>query len=185
MDASAIYRKTAKGLEEMATRAHRLPARERSLLVLVDGRSTGAQLLAKTTHLGDPGAFLDHLIEAGFVEPVGGGPQAAAAPPAAQAEREPVPAAPVSPPPARPAAPPPAPAVPAQIPREAMQFARRYLIDTLGPDADALTARLEACRSGREAMEQLAKCRDALQSIVGRRKAEDFWNGIAGRMPKG
>ena len=49
MDASAIYRKTAKGPEEMATCAHRPPARERSLLVLVDGRSTGAQLLAKTT----------------------------------------------------------------------------------------------------------------------------------------
>lgn len=173
MDREAIYRKTAKGQEEMATRAHRLPARERSLLVLVDGRSTGAQLLARTAHLGDPGAFLDHLIEGGFVEAVG----ADAAAPAAAAQA-PTPA----PEPDRPT---PAPAPPGQVPREALQFARRYLIDTLGPDADALTARLEACRSGREAMDQLAKCRDALQSIVGRRKAEDFWNGIAGRLPKG
>ena len=180
MDASAIYRKTAKGQEEMATRAHRLPARERSLLVLVDGKSTGAQLLARTAHLGDPGAFLQHLIDAGFVEAAGGAGASPAPAAAATAAASSAPMAEA----ARPAPAPGAVAVPGQVPKEALQFARRFLIDTLGPDADALTARLEACRSGREAMDQLAKCRDALQSIVGRRKAEDFWNGVAGRLPR-
>ena len=176
MDRQAIYRKTAKGQEEMATRAFRLPARERSLLVLVDGKSTGAQLLAKTGHLGDPDAFLEHLIKDGFVEAVGDG---ATAPATSAAPRIAPVASPASPAPSPAPRPP---AVPGAMPREAINFARRYLIDTLGPDADALTARLEACRDRREAVAQLEKCRDALQSIAGRRKAEEFWNGVGGRL---
>lgn len=173
MDRQAIYRKTAKGQEEMATRAFKLPARERSLLVLVDGKSTGAQLLARTAHLGDPGAFLEHLIADGFVEAVG----------APAAASQPIPAAPAAVPRPSPAASASRPsAAPGAVPREAVNFARRYLIDTLGPDADALTARLEACRDRREAVAQLEKCRDALQSIAGRRKAEEFWNGVDGRL---
>ena len=68
MDEKVIYRKTAKGQEEMATRAHRLPARERSVLVLVDGKRTGAELIEKSRHFGDSESFLDRLIETGFIE---------------------------------------------------------------------------------------------------------------------
>ena len=41
-----IYRKTAKGMAEIETRAHRLPPRMRSALILVDGKRSDDALAA-------------------------------------------------------------------------------------------------------------------------------------------
>jgi len=81
MDPQAIYQKTEKGREEFARRSHGLPARERSLLILVDGRRNRAQLLEAANHFGDAERCLTHLFEGGFIEPVTGAPPAAATSP--------------------------------------------------------------------------------------------------------
>jgi hypothetical protein len=45
MDLQAIYVKTAKGQEALATRAYKLPSRVRNLPVMVDGMATGEHLV--------------------------------------------------------------------------------------------------------------------------------------------
>ncbi|GAB4179841.1 MAG: hypothetical protein OHK0026_13360 [Rhodocyclaceae bacterium] len=87
MDARAIYRKTDKGRDEMARRSYGLPARVRSLLILVDGRRSLRELIEQGRHFGDAEGFLRQLVEGGFVEPV---PQSAAASDATSADPGPV-----------------------------------------------------------------------------------------------
>ena len=64
-----IYRKTAKGLTEIETRAHRLPPRLRSALIVVDGKRDVAEL--RPMILAQPEETLQALAEQGFIEVVG------------------------------------------------------------------------------------------------------------------
>jgi hypothetical protein len=57
MELNAVYRKTQKGQEEIAQRTV-LGMRERTLLVMVDGKATVADLLARAQHMPDPPALL-------------------------------------------------------------------------------------------------------------------------------
>ena len=47
MNPTAIYVRTEKGAEEVAHRSQAVPAKARSLLLLIDGKLSGAQLLDK------------------------------------------------------------------------------------------------------------------------------------------
>ncbi len=62
----ATYRKTAKGLAEISTRANRLPPRYRTALILVDGRRTDADLESILPIEAD--ATLRWLTDSGFIE---------------------------------------------------------------------------------------------------------------------
>lgn len=266
MDLKAVYKKTQKGLEEMAQRTV-LGMRERTLLVMVDGKTTAADLLARAQHMPDPQGLLAKLIEGGFIAAdASAAPAAAAASaPAAAAPQDqrimqdtmryaerfldevlgpeadllaeaigrcktmpelrtrlektrdaiagmgkkrraeefwanvearlegrppPAPAAPaVSPAPAAsPAPPPPAQPAPAAQPQpsvqEAVRFARRFVLDALGPQGDALVESIEKSRSLPELRLALGKSRDALQVGAGKRKAEEFWSGVEQRLPE-
>jgi hypothetical protein len=193
MDKQAIYRKTFKGQNEMTTRAFRLPARERSVLVLVDGKRNGAELIDRGVHFGDSEAFLDHLIEAGFIEPVAP-PQKSNTPLASKSAASLASVQPpktVSPQPPKPVPPvaskirSQAPVLPSHSMAHTINFARHFLLEALGPEADALTVRIEASRSLPELALALEKSRDALQVIAGKRKAELFWQEIKARLPDG
>ncbi len=153
MNEQAIYYKTAKGQDEITTRRNQLSARLRTLLVMVDGRSSGAVLLAKGKAFGDAAALLQQLIAEGFIE-------AAAIPSVA----------------------PPAAAAPDTVLPAVIQLACHQLIDKLGPSADALTGRLEACRTRDELLAALENCRDAVRAIAGRSKAEEFWTAVTARL---
>lgn len=163
MDLTAIYHKTPKGQEEMASRAYKLPARERSVLILVDGKSTARDIIAKAKHFGDAEQFFEALVRGGFIEPIAG-TQPAAAPQA----------------PAMPAA---APATVSRSLAETKDFACAYLVKALGPYADTMTGSIEACRERNELLAILEKYRDMLRDGVGKRKAEEFWNGAMARLP--
>lgn len=64
-----IFRKTAKGVAEIETRAHRLVPRMRNTLILVDGRRDSDDL---QTLLAKPAEdTLRALAEQGFIEAVG------------------------------------------------------------------------------------------------------------------
>lgn len=65
-----IYDKTDKGREEIATRKWHLPSRMRSLLVLIDGKQSDAQLVKKTGGLGLSAQSLEELLENGFIQRV-------------------------------------------------------------------------------------------------------------------
>jgi hypothetical protein len=270
MDLKAVYRKTQKGQEEMAQRTV-LGMRERTLLVMVDGKTTAADLLAKAHHMPDPPGLLAKLIDGGFISAdtsattaaatsaqVAAAPQEqralqelmryaehfldevlgpeadmlseaidkcktmpelrarlektrdaiagmgkkrkaeefwanvearlegrapAIAPSAAAPQAAATPAPPAAAPPPAAAAPPATPAPPQPSISEAVRFARRYLNDALGPDADALVEPIEKCKTLAELRVTMEKTRDALAASGSRRKAEEFWKGAELRLP--
>ena len=63
---TVVYRKTAKGIAEIETRAHRLVPRLRSALILVDGKKADDEL--KRMILVDPDGALAGLLADGFIE---------------------------------------------------------------------------------------------------------------------
>jgi hypothetical protein len=174
MASGGIYRKTEKGRTEIATRANRLGMRERTLLIMVDDKTTRRELLAKNPHPTTEG-ILNSLLADGFIEVTAGTePVAAGAAPAATAA---------------PAAAAPAVAAPSGPPVEvsmlsASRFACRALVTYLGPSADELTALIEKAKGLDELTARLEKCRDAIQSIAGKRKADEFWAGVSARLPQ-
>jgi hypothetical protein len=63
---TTIYRKTAKGVAEITTRAHRLVPRLRSALILVDGKRSDDELMPMV--LTDAAGTLASLLADGFIE---------------------------------------------------------------------------------------------------------------------
>jgi hypothetical protein len=68
MELSSVFSKTAKGQDEISTRAHRLPARVRAMLIMIDGQRTGQQLLALCTSSAEGQRHLAQLLNGGFVQ---------------------------------------------------------------------------------------------------------------------
>jgi hypothetical protein len=67
MQDNEIYVKTALGSEELKSRARRLPSRMRTMLIMVDGAQTLAQLNAAAAQLGAPDACMAFLLEQGLI----------------------------------------------------------------------------------------------------------------------
>lgn len=80
MDTNGVYDKTEKGREEIATRKYQLPARLRTLLVMIDGRHPLETVLSKIGGLGLSGASVDELYEQGYIALVPGTETAAPEP---------------------------------------------------------------------------------------------------------
>ncbi|NRR33482.1 hypothetical protein HSX11_25230 [Oxalobacteraceae bacterium] len=64
---TTIYDKTSKGRDEIATRAHKLAPRLRTLLLLVDGRRPEDELLRNVLGLGLTASALAELVEQEFI----------------------------------------------------------------------------------------------------------------------
>lgn len=147
-----IYRKTAKGLTEIETRAHRLPPRMRSALILVDGRRDVNDL--RPMILQQPEETLTALAEQGFIEIVGESVVTPASPPAS-----------------------PAPAPPAQAGSDfdaTRKAAVRALTDLLGPAAETVAIKMEKARDLSELMPLLVQAAQSIAAMRGRAPAEAF-----------
>jgi hypothetical protein len=155
---SASYKKTQKGEEEMATRAHHLSARGRSLLVMVDGKITMTELARRAAVLGDADALVSALVDGGFIEATGGVEAGSAA--AATA----------------------ATAVYGAKHQDAARFASRFLLEALGTASDLLGARVETCRDPVALNVLLEKCREEIRAGAGGKKADQFWAGVADKL---
>lgn len=68
MTNNEVYVKTAAGADEVKLRSLALPPRLRTMLIMVDGTRTAAQLHAAATTLGAPADFLSTLLHRGLVE---------------------------------------------------------------------------------------------------------------------
>ncbi len=68
--------------------------------------------------------------------------------------------------------------------QSASRFACRALVTYLGPSADDLAALVEKAKDPAELGRTLEKCRDVIQAMAGRRKAEEFLTGAMARLPK-
>jgi len=149
-----IYRKSAKGISEIETRAHRLPPRMRSALILVDGKRSDDDLRPLIQpHAGET---LAALAEQGFIE--------ALAPPPVPAPR----------PAQRPATAPPA---DFETRRRA---AVRALNDQLGPRAETLAIKMERARSDNELRPLLATAAQLIANAQGRAAGEAYAARFAG-----
>lgn len=67
MNLQAVLQKTEKGVEEIKTRGRGLEQRLRTLLIVVNGKTTGADLVKQFAQLGDVQPVLERLIAEGYV----------------------------------------------------------------------------------------------------------------------
>lgn len=157
MSEDTVFRKTPRGQEAIATRAHGLVGRMRSLLILVDGQRTQSALGTLAAGFGDVVQMLTDLQAAGFIGPVPGGVV--------------VPASTV------------APGSPAVRLAQAKAFATRSLMQTLGPTSDALCLRIEAARNRAEFVEAIHRAYAVVNEIRGRAQADAFGEAIEAILP--
>lgn len=154
MNLAAILSKTAKGVEELETRKYKIDQRSRALLIVVNGKSTGAELLKKFEQMGDVTPLLEQLVANGFIAE---GPGAAS-----------------------PGAPAPAAAASAGADFKALRAELSQAITAvLGPGGDAITEQIEECKSLEELRAYVGGKRAMLEAALGRKGAQ-FWAKAAG-----
>jgi hypothetical protein len=155
---ATIYRKTALGTAEIATRAHKLAPPLRSLLIVVDGQRSDAELRRMLPGLAHRG--LEALVELDLVEAAG-----VTAPASANTS------APAQAPSAPAAAPAPAPA--ADLPAR-RRTASRELTDAVGPHGEALAMRIERARTADDLRRLVGLATQAIMNMRGRVAADAF-----------
>jgi hypothetical protein len=168
MITTAIYVRTEKGAEEVAHRSQAIPSKVRSLLVLIDGKLTGAQLIDKFSVFPNSTEYLQQLEDGGFIE-ARSGVQASAV------------AASVAPAAATAAA--------AVAPQGGLNDAKRLIVHTLhealGPDADQLTVKIDTALTAGELRVHAEKYRDMLIDMGKPKKAGVFWQAFEALLPPG
>jgi hypothetical protein len=176
----AAYRKSSKGTEAIAARLHGLTPRLRSLLIVVDGKKSGQELLKFAANLGDADAMVNDLLSGGFIEPVPGSDLGVPATPAP---------APVATPPAQaqPAADelaePAAPQRPSVTLPEAKRLAVRRLVDLMGPMADDLCIGIESAKNPDQFMNAVRKAHNMIQAFRGEDAASKFSDEVEANFP--
>jgi hypothetical protein len=167
MIATAIYIRTEKGAEEVAHRSQAIPSKVRSLLVLIDGKLTGAQLIDKFSVFPNSAEYLQQLEDGGFIEAQGG----------AQASASTV------------AAPSAAGGAAAVAPQGGLNDAKHLIVqtlhDVLGPDADQLAVKIETALTAGELRVHAEKYRDMLIDMGKPKKAGVFWQAFEALLPPG
>lgn len=151
LDKDIVYRKTQRGVDALAIRQGGLTPRQRSLLILVDGRRNAQELTTLGAACGEVAELLNAMLTEGYVERTG------AAPAAVEARRGT-------------AAPAPAPLPLAQVRIQAV----RRLNDMLGPAAVDMCLRLEKAQSLQEFRATLHRVEASLQQAVGSQRAAAF-----------
>lgn len=158
MDNTLVFAKTPAGQDEIATRARKLAPRLRSLLFMVDGKTSVDALNARAGEIGDIAVYLIELEQMGLIKPLSGA-SGAAAPKAAA----PAPAAPK----AVPAA-----AAPGIDFKKVRQEISRIVYDTLGPDGEGISEKIEGCQTREELLAYCENCKSIVQEFVGKSRAE-------------
>ncbi|MBK7677358.1 hypothetical protein [Accumulibacter sp.] len=150
MKLSSVLSKTPKGLDEISTRANRLPSRVRALLIMVDGHRTGDELVALSSSSAEGKRHLAALLNGGFIQ--------VQSPPGSSAKDLPDAH----------------PALPDEDISLARSYAARTLMELLGAQAGALVAEIERTRTRDELLRQLVKLRAALRAAPDQKAAQQF-----------
>lgn len=171
MDETDTYVKTASGLEEVRTRTQQLSQRLRTMLIMVDGTRTVAQLRHAQLTLGAPPDFLESLEALGLVALDRMAPPAALAAPAAA-------------PPARVdvevgLAPPEGPPLDSNEKfRAALKFMNDTAVDLLGLRAFFFTLKIEKCFT----MTDLTELIPQFSSAIAKSKGPDIARALEERV---
>lgn len=160
---ATIYRKTAKGHSEIETRAHRLSPRQRSALIMIDGRRSDDDVRKLIPQQADETLRL--LDEQGFIEIIGITQDL----PATRAMPVAVPA-----PAVQVAAPMAAPAVPPRDFAATRAQAVRLFTDMVGPMAEALAMKMERARSPDELRTLVQTAQRIIGNTRGGQAAADY-----------
>ncbi len=150
MKLSSVLSKAPKGLDEISTRANRLPSRVRALLIMVDGHRTGDELVALSSSSAEGKRHLAALLNGGFIQ--------VQSPPGSSAKDLPDAH----------------PALPDEDISLARSYAARTLMELLGAQAGALVAEIERTRTRDELLRQLVKLRAALRAAPDQKAAQQF-----------
>ena len=156
----AVFRKTAKGVEEIDKRTHRLGIKLRMALILVNGERDAAEIIVDVRDNGE--TLLAELLAGGFIEPASGGAAASTAPAAASGSSS-LPA--VSP----------AVGMGTMDLKTAQRSAVKAIEEMLGPEGEALALKVERCKSMPELQSTLEKVRDLIRMSRGETRAQKFW----------
>ncbi|TCT23898.1 hypothetical protein [Thiobaca trueperi] len=151
VDRKWIPVKTAKGQEEIRTKACRLPARLRRLLIMVDGQSTIGETIERLAGLDDDlETHFSTLLAEGFLAPRDAVPSIATA----LSEQ------------------------PEFNLAKAKGFARFVILGVLGPAGARRAQRIEAASTPGELRAELDDLRDALPALLSKRQAKDAWDQL-------
>lgn len=160
MQDTDIFRKTEQGVQVMANRGALAP-RERSVLILVDGRRPYREL-ATLPHAEEA---VQTLLAQGYIEALAQTAPAAPAAAAVGADEGP------------PTGPRPTPLAKAQ------RLAVRRLTDMLGPAAEEMCIRLEKTRSPQEFLAAVRRIEAPLRDAVGAQQAARFVQEVESLQP--
>jgi hypothetical protein len=170
MKSGEIYRKSAKGLDEIQNRTNRLAPRLRQVLIMVNGQKALGVLAAEASALGDIAQYLSELEAQGLVEKISDDPM----------PRSNAPAAPLLPGgnPRTQAEPAPSGADPADF--DALRsYLAKSLLDHLGSFASEKLDNLRRCKHMWQLQGQIEECAKAIESAAGKEKASQFLAGLA------
>jgi hypothetical protein len=149
------YAKTEAGQLALKERSPQLTSRQRSAMILFDGKKTVDQVLAATAGLGIVATDIDHLLALGFLAPAEGAAPAPTAPLAAQPTSAAAPGVAATPGTAPPAA------SKSELFSQAWPVATR-LTATMGLRGFRLNVAVERCMDYDELLALLPKITDAL-----------------------
>jgi hypothetical protein len=151
MNPSAVLVKTERGLDEIRARSAGLSQRVRTILIMIDGKTTARELLGRLTAFPEADRVLDALVREGFAAVV---PQAAPERPAAAAFSPSL--------------------SPEADVRQAVNDLCRYLHDELGPEADMITVKIESASNRADFAQGVRRGISMLAAVVGQGKANQF-----------
>lgn len=178
MDKNTLLAKTEKGRDAMARRAPELLPRLRSLLILVDGKRSLAELEKLGDGLGGGAALVEQLLAHGWVaERDLSAPFQESVP---YVDSQPFPVASPSPPANATAVP----AVPSLPFPDARRLVARFINDSVGPMGEPTAIRVEACKTPAELRALLPRIRDALQNYRGLSTVQRFDLEIVPQLPR-
>lgn len=149
---STIFAKTQKGFEEMTRRTYRLPARMRALLIMIDGRTPTAELLARAASSDEASDFLTILHTDGFIEALGATPAGKNAAMASAETPDPLSAA--------------------------KRFMVQALVDAFGPESVRFTGKVEAATDMATLRELGLRYLEGVRVASGRQKADGLRAGL-------
>jgi len=170
MDGSLIYAKTPKGVAEVGARGAQLSMVTRRVLIMMDGKRT-VDDLAVYVRAGEIGAIITQLESEGLAEKAGTVAATTVAP-LAVTESAPTEAPAIAPP------------VPEERDlgpitlEEVKRRAVRELNDRLGPEADVLAMRIEACRNIDEFRERVRDAERYVAAALGAAAAQDYLRSL-------
>jgi hypothetical protein len=153
MDKTDIFVKSAKGEQEIATRVNKLPIKHRSVLIMIDGKTTEEDLLARISGMFDGKTIVSDLETHGFIERKAVPRSAVQAKAAASVTVQP-------------------------LNTGAKQYMIDYMYKVLGPEADAFVGRIEKCRTYSDLAGMIDPCRDTIRGLGKQQKAEEFENKV-------